>query len=41
MKHLFLPVLAAGLLSACVAPSPMHVAGGSQQKGEVGRMEMI
>lgn len=35
MKHLFLPVLAAGLLSACVAPSPMQVAGGSQQKGEV------
>jgi hypothetical protein len=35
MKRLFLPVLAAGLLSACVAPSPMQVAGGSKQQGEV------
>jgi hypothetical protein len=35
MKRLMLPVLALGLLSACVAPAPLQVAGGSKQKGEV------
>lgn len=35
MKRLLLPALTAGLLSACVAPSPMQVAGGSKQQGEV------
>jgi hypothetical protein len=35
MKRLVLSALIAGLLSACVASSPMQVAGGSKQQGEV------
>lgn len=35
MKLFLLPALAAALLSACMAPSPMQVAGGSKERGEV------